>query len=54
MQRALRTRDSKRNGAGISHSQAVAICDAGAAAIDVGGLVVQAGLELRPTARKSV
>ncbi len=28
----------KETGAGISHSQAVAICDAGAAAIDVGGL----------------
>lgn len=28
----------KETGAGISHSQAVAICEAGAAAIDVGGL----------------
>ncbi len=28
----------KETGAGISHSQAVAICDAGASAIDVGGL----------------
>jgi isopentenyl-diphosphate delta-isomerase len=28
----------KETGAGISHSQAAAICDAGAAAIDVGGL----------------
>jgi isopentenyl-diphosphate delta-isomerase len=28
----------KETGAGISHSQAVSICDAGAAAIDVGGL----------------